>query len=108
MIVRWQRWGDAISLVLWFGLSGFQPRVGYTRDILRTAVDLGTWTAFGPTAPWMLAGVACVFPCGVVFGISTTTVTRDRLCATGALASPVLFCVSFVEALQSRPRFDLR
>lgn len=59
--MRWQRWGAAISLVLWFGLSGFQPRVGYTRDILRTAVDLGTWTAFGPTAPWVLAGVACVF-----------------------------------------------
>ena len=51
MIVRWQRWGAAISLVLCFGLSGFQPRVGYTRDILRTAVDLGTWTAFGPIAP---------------------------------------------------------
>ena len=105
--MRWQRWGAAISLVLWFGLSGFQPRVGYTRDILRTAVDLGGRPSARPHRGCWLASLVSS-PCGVVFGISTTTVTRDRLCATGALASPVLFCVSFVEALQSRPRFDLR
>lgn len=44
----------AIALTTWFGLSGFQARVGYARSALHTAVDLGPWEGADVIAPWLL------------------------------------------------------